>query len=117
MAALRGLSQYDLVVIGGEKWGPDDQALVSNNKVDSQVHVVGSVAQAELPLWYSAASALLYLSDYEGFGLPVLEAAHAFAPSLLKIGPPSQKFTGHRVNDRPSKRRRGGKQSLGTSKF
>jgi glycosyltransferase involved in cell wall biosynthesis len=46
-----------------------------------RVHVTGFVADCDLPALYSGALALAYVSIYEGFGLPVLEAmACAAAP-------------------------------------
>jgi glycosyltransferase involved in cell wall biosynthesis len=38
------------------------------------LHFVGSVDEDELLRWYRGASALVYPSVYEGFGLPLLEA-------------------------------------------
>ncbi|RIK23705.1 MAG: glycosyltransferase family 1 protein, partial [Chloroflexi bacterium] len=42
----------------------------------------GFVAQAELPQWYRAADAFAYLPQYEGFGMPALEALACGAPVL-----------------------------------
>ena len=42
--------------------------------IPPRVHFAGFVADASLPALYSAALALVYVSLYEGFGLPVLEA-------------------------------------------
>ena len=42
--------------------------------IGSRVHVTGCVADSDLPGLYSGALALAYVSVYEGFGLPALEA-------------------------------------------
>ena len=42
--------------------------------IPPRVHFAGFVADDSLPALYSAALALVYVSLYEGFGLPVLEA-------------------------------------------
>jgi len=47
-----------------------------------RVHLIGPLAAAELPLFYSAASALVNLSLYEGFGLTLVEAMACGCPVL-----------------------------------
>jgi glycosyltransferase involved in cell wall biosynthesis len=44
------------------------------DRVPPRVHFTGFVPDADLPMLYSGALALLYPSIYEGFGLPALEA-------------------------------------------
>jgi glycosyltransferase involved in cell wall biosynthesis len=39
-------------------------------------------AEAELPLWYNVATAVVYPSRYEGFGLPALEAMRCGTPVI-----------------------------------
>ena len=46
------------------------------------LRAVGEVADAELAALYSGATALVYPSLYEGFGLPVLEAMQCGAPVI-----------------------------------
>ncbi len=55
-----------LVIIGNDKY--------SEIKDQRNVRVTGYVPNNLLPVLYSGASALLYPSFYEGFGLPILEA-------------------------------------------
>ncbi|MGQ9566968.1 MAG: glycosyltransferase family 4 protein [Anaerolineae bacterium] len=64
-----------LVVVGGRGWGYAE-ALRSVDELGLTHHVrlVGFVPLDELVLWYNAATALVYPSLYEGFGLPPLEA-------------------------------------------
>lgn len=47
-----------------------------------RVHLTGRVADELLPSLYSGALMFIYLSEYEGFGLPALEAMASGAPSL-----------------------------------
>jgi mannosyltransferase len=82
--ALRTLNDFDLVVVGGEPWGAEDQDLVNRCNATNQVFVIGAVSEELLPLFYSSAHALLYLSDYEGFGLPVLEASQCCCPVIAQ---------------------------------
>jgi glycosyltransferase involved in cell wall biosynthesis len=44
------------------------------DEIPAQVHFTGFVPDASLPALYSGALALVYVSVYEGFGLPALEA-------------------------------------------
>ncbi len=44
--------------------------------------LAGFVPQEELSYWYRAADAFVYPSQYEGFGIPVLEAMAAGTPVI-----------------------------------
>jgi len=46
------------------------------------VRYIGYVEEEDLPTLYSAAAALCYVSTYEGFGLPILEAMACATPSI-----------------------------------
>jgi glycosyltransferase involved in cell wall biosynthesis len=48
----------------------------------ARVHELGYVAAADLPYLYAASRGLAFLSHYEGFGLPLLEAFAARVPVL-----------------------------------
>jgi glycosyltransferase involved in cell wall biosynthesis len=48
----------------------------------SDIHFLGYVPDEELPALVGAALALTYVSLFEGFGVPVLEALHAEVPVL-----------------------------------
>ena len=50
--------------------------------VYDQIHHLGFVAPEELQTIYSAATAMVYASKFEGFGLPLLEAFQAGLPVL-----------------------------------
>jgi glycosyltransferase involved in cell wall biosynthesis len=50
--------------------------------VTEQLHFLGFVAPAELQAIYHAATAMVYASRFEGFGLPILEAFQAGLPVL-----------------------------------
>ncbi len=49
---------------------------------------VGGVVRAELPALYRGAGALVFLSRYEGFGIPVFEAAACGVPVICTSIPP-----------------------------
>ncbi|MGD8583925.1 MAG: glycosyltransferase family 1 protein [Chloroflexota bacterium] len=72
-----------LVLVGGKGWMYDEifervQAL----GLEKRVRFTGYVPDDELPLWYNAASALVFPSYYEGFGMPVLEAMACGTPVI-----------------------------------
>lgn len=64
-----------LAVVGGRGWGYDEVLQsVDELGLGQHVRLVGFVPTDELVLWYNAATALVYPSLYEGFGMPALEA-------------------------------------------
>jgi glycosyltransferase involved in cell wall biosynthesis len=52
-------------------------------RLKSRVHLLGHVPEEHLKQLYGAASAFAYLSEYEGFGLPPLEAMAAGIPTVV----------------------------------
>lgn len=82
--ATRKYREGHLIVIGGGQPAEDEKLLVRELTEQGRITFLSSVAAAELPLWYNIAYALFYLSDYEGFGLPVLEAAQCGCPVLAQ---------------------------------
>jgi glycosyltransferase involved in cell wall biosynthesis len=54
--------------------------------LSERVRSLGWVADAALPALYRGAAATLYLSRYEGFGLPPLEALAAGTPAVVGSG-------------------------------
>jgi UDP-glucose:(heptosyl)LPS alpha-1,3-glucosyltransferase len=82
---------YHLILVGGEektsslsKSGYLDELknLCKTLNINDQVTFVGSVAQDELPNWYSKGDVFVYPSIYENFGQPILEAAAAGLPII-----------------------------------
>lgn len=70
-----------LVVVGGKGWMyAPIFALHAALGLGDRVLFPGFVAPADLALWYSAATAFVYPSLYEGLGLPPIEAMHYGTP-------------------------------------
>jgi glycosyltransferase involved in cell wall biosynthesis len=70
-----GGADLSLVIAGGRGWLYDSIfAEVERLRLGGRVIFPGFVADEDLPTLYSAALVLAYPSNYEGFGLPILEA-------------------------------------------
>jgi len=57
--------------------------LVKDLKLEDKVIFLGFVEDADLPYLYNACSLNIYLSEYEGFGLPPLEALSCEAKTIV----------------------------------
>jgi glycosyltransferase involved in cell wall biosynthesis len=72
-----------LVLAGGKGWLYEAIfAEVARLGLQDRVHFPGYVPAETLGLWYNAAYIFAYISSYEGFGLPVLEALASGTPTL-----------------------------------
>lgn len=74
----------ELVIAGKKAWKYQDVFhLVNTLKLTESVHFLHFVPYDELPLLYSAASVFVFPSNYEGFGLPPLEAMKCGTPVIV----------------------------------
>jgi len=81
-ARKRGID-WPLILAGGKGWLYDEIfQRVQDLGLADHVQFPGYVLDDEKPLWYTAASAFVYPSLYEGFGLPVAEAMACGCPVL-----------------------------------
>jgi glycosyltransferase involved in cell wall biosynthesis len=78
-----GRNAWHLVIIGGKGWMYDTIfEQVKRSGLEGRVHFPGFVDEADLPALYSAADLFAYVSLYEGFGLPLLEAMACGTPVI-----------------------------------
>jgi glycosyltransferase involved in cell wall biosynthesis len=73
----------DLVLAGSLGWGYSEllRKIEASNDKES-IRMLGYVDDADLPALYNAATAFVYPSFYEGFGLPILEAMACGTPVI-----------------------------------
>ena len=82
-AAVRDRVHMPLLIGGGKGWWFEEVFdLVKRLRIEDRVQFLGFVLAEELPLYYATATALIYPSLYEGFGLPPLEAMASGLPVI-----------------------------------
>lgn len=86
---LDAYSQYrDMVpdpmplVLAGAIVGTDGEAIAAKAQTIQGTHIVGRISDPELKWLYSNAAGLVFVSLYEGFGIPILEAQGLGCPVI-----------------------------------
>lgn len=86
---------HTLVIAGRRAWLHADMLdEIERLRLGNRVQFTGYIEQPDLPYLYSAASVFAYVSIYEGFGLPVIEAMACGAPVLASAIPAIQEVAG-----------------------
>jgi len=105
--------QIQLVLVGGDDPGTASrqalEAAAGRLQIEDAVHFAGRVAQEALPAYYNAADVMVLPSDYESFGLVLLEALACgtpvaatrvgVAPQIVEEGINGTLLAGNRVSD------------------
>ena len=73
-------AQYPLLLVGSQGWLT--QELVQRLNALSTIRWLGYIADEDMPTLYRCASVFVYVSLFEGFGMPVLEAMTCGVPVL-----------------------------------
>jgi len=76
-------TNFDLVLTGSQLDEQERRMLIG---LEGRIHYAGRVDTVTLNALYNGAFALVYPSEYEGFGLPVLEAQRAGCPVIAYNG-------------------------------
>jgi glycosyltransferase involved in cell wall biosynthesis len=74
---------HQLVLGGRIAWGPEVVAAAQDLAETGDCRILDFVSTADLPILYGAADAFVFLSLYEGFGLPPLEAMASGTPVVV----------------------------------
>ncbi len=89
-----------LEIVGDNRTSPriDMDRLIAASGVSDRVHWRSYISDADLATLYATASAFVFLSDYEGFGLTPLEAMAAGIPIVVLDTEVSREIYGPAAN-------------------
>jgi glycosyltransferase involved in cell wall biosynthesis len=66
---------HHLYLVSGRRWNaPNIEHYIKQNDLEHRIHLLPHLEDYDLISFYSLASAFIYPTLYEGFGLPVIEA-------------------------------------------
>ena len=86
---------HQLVIVGPKAWLADGAfRSLERSAVKKNVIVTGYVPREDLPHFYNAAGAFVYVSMCEGFGLPVVEAMACGTPTITSRGSSLEEVAG-----------------------
>jgi len=91
---VQGQIPHHLYLTGARAWNADD--LLTRLKADDtgRIHRLGKVAVEDMPGLYALADFTVYVSIFEGLGLPVLEAFRCGSPLLASTQTSIPELTG-----------------------
>jgi glycosyltransferase involved in cell wall biosynthesis len=76
-------SEIKLILAGAHFWGLEKiKQVIRETNLESEIIFTGRLDNADLAALLGAAKALLFLSYYEGFGIPLIEAMEANVPII-----------------------------------
>ena len=77
-------SELQLVIAGQQNWHAEDvKQVFESSSYKDDIRFLGHVAAQDLPLLVGSARAMVYVSLYEGFGLPVVESLASGVPVIV----------------------------------
>ena len=86
-AVARMKEPTDIVAIGKRTpYTTEVEKYAAQNGLDGRLHIFDRVEFAELPTFYGMADLFVYPSRFEGFGIPMIEAASCGVPTIGATG-------------------------------
>lgn len=82
------------LVVVGKPWTPDEEHYLGKLGIQDSVHLLTDVDDRKLCRLYNKATALVYPSLYEGFGIPLLEAMACGCPVVASRIPSTIEVAG-----------------------
>lgn len=77
------VNDTDLLIVGKKAGAfPELQKFIQTHNLEARVKLIHHLPFEELPVLYQASVGAIYVSNYEGFGIPVLEAMRSKVPVL-----------------------------------
>ncbi|MDX1436171.1 MAG: glycosyltransferase family 1 protein [Anaerolineales bacterium] len=92
--SVRDRIPHHLVLTGGQAWNSRELENALGRYAQGRVHRLGVVAPQDMPALYSLADFTVYISIFEGFGLPVLEAMRCGSPVMVSAQASLQEVAG-----------------------
>jgi len=87
-----------LVLIGNASFGFDEvKYVIEEFDLNNEVYIPGWVDEADLPYIYNAATAFIFPTKHEGFGIPVLESMACGLPTIASDIPVLREIAGDAV--------------------
>jgi glycosyltransferase involved in cell wall biosynthesis len=82
---MKHLPEYQLIMAGTlfHQYAKDMQEKIKALNLDNQIHLIGTISDEEKRWYYENASAFVFPSLLEGFGLPVAEAMSLGLPLFI----------------------------------
>ena len=73
---------HHLYLTGGMDWKSNEVFRRFADSDFERIHLLGCVKESDMPVIYSLSDFVIYISLFEGFGLPVLEAMSCGVPVM-----------------------------------
>ncbi|OGK20264.1 hypothetical protein A3C23_04900 [Candidatus Roizmanbacteria bacterium RIFCSPHIGHO2_02_FULL_37_13b] len=82
-SGVNNFSDFKFLIVSKAGWKNEDvYNLVAELKLENKIKFINNVSDDDLPYFYNGCTVFIYLSKYEGFGLPPLEALMCNKPVL-----------------------------------